>query len=223
MNGPSSLAPARPEPAGDVPRRRFFARVLGWLGVGALMPRAGRAATAPGTVQADIPFIGELRMVAFGIVPFGWMRCDGQLLSVNDYPDLHNLLGTTFGGDGVIDFALPNLNGRAPIHSGFAPGGSNFVLGQQGGAEVVTLVTSEMPAHAHTMRADSGVGVSDAPAGGYPARNAAGLPVYKDDTSALLGDSMIATAGQNQAHDNMQPFLAVSFIIAVQGVYPVQN
>jgi len=217
------LAPARPELTTPVPRRSFIARMVALVGAGALLGRTSRASTSPKQGAGSNPFIGEVLAVGFNFAPVGWAMCDGQLLPIDQNTALFSLIGTTYGGDGVTTFALPNLNGRAANHKGQGPGLSNHTIGEQAGVEVVTLVTSQLPAHSHAMRADSALGTSDTPTGLYPAKNAAGAPSYGNDSSGLLGDAAIVSAGNNQAHDNMQPYLAMNFIIALEGIFPSQN
>ena len=217
------LATARHERTVSVPRRGFIARMMALVGAGALLGRSTRAATVPKQVTGGSPFLGEISIVGFNFAPIGWALCNGQLLPISEYPDLFSLIGTYYGGDGVNTFALPNLNGRAATHQGSGPGLSNYVLGEQAGAEVVTLTPNALPVHSHAMRADAAIGTSDLPTGRYPARNAAGVPVYGIDPSGILGDAAIGLTGNNQAHDNMQPYLTMNFIIALYGIYPPRN
>ena len=217
------LAPARPELSVPVARRSFFAGMLAMVGVGGLLGRATRASAAPMQTMGANPFIGEILIVGFNFAPVGWAMCDGQLLPIAENTALFSLIGTTYGGDGVTTFALPNLNGRAANHQGQGQGLSGYSLGQQAGNEVVTLVSSQLPSHSHAMRADAALGTSDAPAGLYPAKNAAGVPSYRADSSGLLGDSAIALTGNNQAHENMQPYLAMNFIISLFGTFPTRS
>ena len=222
------LAPARPDLAGpvlpdvaaQVQRRNFLGRVLGLIGAGALLSRPARAGTAPNEVLGASPFLGEIAMVGFNFAPRGWALCNGQLLPILDNDALFSLLGTTYGGDGQETFALPNLNGRAPNHRGQGPGLSNYVIGQAAGSEAVTLNPGQIPTHTHGARAVAGLGDSVSPGGRYPAKNAAGTPSYGNNPGVLLGASAIDPAGGSQPHDNMQPYLAIHFIIALEGIYP---
>jgi len=165
------------------------------------------------------PFVGEIRMFAGTFAPRGWAFCDGQLLAVSQYDALFSLLGTIYGGDGRTTFALPDLRGRIPIHAGSGPGLSPRTQGERGGAESVTLTTGEMPPHQHSQLASGEVAdradpsealsaVQEAPAYG-PAAN---LVSMQADT--------VAVAGGSQAHENVQPFLCLHFIIALVGIYP---
>ena len=155
------------------------------------------------------PFLAEIRMVGFNFAPRGWAFCDGQILPINQNQSLYSLLGTTYGGDGRTSFALPELRGRIPFHVG----NGLTHQGQKGGEESHTLLVAEMPAHTHTMRSSPLSGNSSDPAGKLPARSPVGDLQY---TSFASNSSMRATnATEGQAHDNMPPFLVVSFCIAL--------
>lgn len=153
--------------------------------------------------------------------PVGWALCNGQLLSISEYETLFTLIGTTYGGDGETTFALPNLQGRIPIHYGSGPSLSPRVLGEMGGTETVILTPGETARHSHAFAASTDVAVSPDPAGNVLASGSvmslytAGAPARPLDHAAI-GSS----PGNNQPHDNMQPFLCVTFIIALQGIYP---
>ena len=170
------------------------------------------------------PYIGEIRMFGGSFAPVGWMFCDGSLLAISQYDALFSLIGTTYGGDGQSTFALPNLCGRLPIHQGQGPGLSNRVIGEAAGAEAVTLSVSQLPAHNHIPVANQGGGNSDSPVGSYwsgSATTAQFVPGSESNTTMNAGT--VPPTGGNAAHGNMQPFLAVSFIIATDGVYPTQG
>jgi microcystin-dependent protein len=177
------------------------------------------------------PFVGEIRMVGFNYAPNGWALCNGQLLPIAQYTALFSLLGTYFGGDGRTTFALPNLQSRVPIHQGQGIGLSPYVIGQVGGTETVTLTSSQMPLHNHTVGASSANGTASSPANNIPAqgytgdsRNPTLLPNYAPPpASATLASSAVSTAGGNQPHENLQPYLCVNFIIALNGVYPPRS
>lgn len=163
------------------------------------------------------PFLAEVRLMSFGFAPRGWALCNGQLLPINQNQALFALLGTTYGGDGRVNFALPDLRGRTPIHFG-----NGFSQGQRGGTENYTLTQSEMPAHTHLVRASSETPNRDTPAGNYWAGSeennySSGSP------NATLVAGAIANVGGSQPHSNMQPYLTISFCIALQGVFPSQN
>ena len=172
------------------------------------------------------PMIGEIRMFAGNFAPRGWALCDGQLLPIAQNSALFSILGTTYGGDGRTNFALPDLRGRAPIHAGTGSGLSPKRLGQKGGEENVTLTISQIPSHNHlatvALNADSTVATSDKPENMFPARNAASTPQYGDTANTTLGLSSVSVGntGGNRSHNNMQPFLTIHYIIALQGTFP---
>jgi microcystin-dependent protein len=195
------------------PRRRFLGRLLGALAGGAWLGSARRAGAAPQGVEQ--PYVGEIRMFAGDFAPAGWMLCEGQLLPILENETLFQLIGTTYGGDGQDTFALPDLRGRAPIHSG-----NGFVLADYGGAETVTLVATQIPIHSHAAGASAALGTSDQPAGRVPAVNAAGVPQYGPAADTLLSSSALLSAGGSQAHPNLQPYLGIHFIISLYGVFP---
>jgi microcystin-dependent protein len=168
------------------------------------------------------PYVGEIRMFGGNFAPLGWEFCAGQLLSTSEYELLFNLIGTTYGGDGQSTFALPDLRGRVPIHQGQSPGLSTYVIGQNGGVERVTLTTQQIPNHRHTLIASSGAGSSSAPGGNVPATAVGNL--YSPTLSTVnLAPSAVGAAGGSQPHENIQPFLCVSFIISLFGIYPSPN
>jgi microcystin-dependent protein len=167
------------------------------------------------------PFVAEIRIFSFNFAPRGWAFCDGQLLPLSQNTALFSLLGTTYGGDGMSNFALPDLQARAPMHPGQGPGLSLHDLGESSGSETVTLAQSEMPAHAHTQRAD----ISDAADTNVPSPNAsyaqsAGGTLYQAASNAQLAPQALAPAGGDQPHNNLQPYLTLNFNIALQGVFP---
>lgn len=170
------------------------------------------------------PFIGEVTVYGFNFPPRGWATCDGQLISIAQNTALFALLGTQYGGNGTTNFALPDLRGRVPIHSGQGPGLSNYVQGQTGGSENVTLLTSQMPAHNHSYNAVSDAGNTSAPAGAYLANTGALDKEYKTSgTIVAMNPNAIGAAGGGQPHNNMQPYLVLNFSIALQGVFPSRN
>jgi microcystin-dependent protein len=166
------------------------------------------------------PFVAEIRIFPFNFPPKGWAWCDGQLIPLSQNTALFSLLGTTYGGNGKSNFALPDLQGRAPMHPGQGPGLSLHDLGEQGGTETVTLLESEMPSHAHSLRASNTLGDTPLPNGNTLARYA---NAYQQDSSnnlvAMSNLSITQTDG-NQPHNNMQPYLTFYFCIALQGVFP---
>jgi microcystin-dependent protein len=167
------------------------------------------------------PYVGEIRMTGFNFAPSGWALCNGQLLSIAENETLFNLIGTTYGGDGVNTFQLPNLQSRIPFHQGTS-GGTTMVIGQIAGEENVTLTTSQIPQHTHILAANSGRGAQPSPQNGLWA--ASPLDEFSTETpSKTMDPSAILATGGSQPHDNMPPFLVVNFIIALYGVYPSQN
>jgi len=164
------------------------------------------------------PFLAEIRIVSFNFAPKGWALCNGQLLPINQNQALFSLLGTTYGGDGRVNFALPNLQGRTPIHSG-----SGHTLGENAGAQAHTLSIAELPAHAHLMQATTGDADLKSPAGGLPAYTTIESYSASGTTVSLKSQAGTSNVGGSQAHLNMQPFLALNFVIALQGIFPSQN
>jgi microcystin-dependent protein len=163
------------------------------------------------------PYLGEVRMFGGNFAPVDWEFCNGQLLPISQYDVLYTLIGTTYGGDGVSTFALPDLRGRLPVHVG-----AGAVLAQTGGAEAVTLSSATMPNHTHPLAASSGAADSTSPAGKVWATGG-DMPytaTLTPDTTMHAG--ALSSAGGSQPHENMPPFLAVSFIIATAGVFPSQ-
>ena len=173
--------------------------------------------------DAQTPFIGQIQMFAGTYAPVGWLVCEGQLLPIAEYDALFNLIGTTYGGDGVQTFALPDLRGRVIVSAGQGSGLSNYSVGQTGGAEAVTLTQSQLPAHAHSLSADSLSGTSDTPSGLMPADGPDGVPSFGANTVSAMGGNAIANAGGGQPHNNVKPHLAIRYIIAVQGIFPSRN
>jgi microcystin-dependent protein len=168
------------------------------------------------------PFVAEIRIFAFNFAPRGWAWCDGQLLPLSQNTALFSLLGTTYGGDGKSNFALPNLQGSAPMHPGQGPGLSLYDLGQTGGSETVTLLVSEMPSHSHAMRAatqdNADVNLVSPTASFAPST---GGTLYQDTTNnTQLNDQALAPIGGSLPHNNMMPYLTYYFNIALQGVFP---
>jgi microcystin-dependent protein len=167
------------------------------------------------------PFVAEIRIFPFSFAPRGWAFCDGQLLPISQNTALFALLGTTYGGDGRSTFALPNLQGRAPVHSGQGVGLSPHQLGETGGRETVALSESEIPAHSHTMLAQSGAANSRIPTGRTLAHPARGMTYASPSPNiAPLANDALAPAGARAAHNNMMPYLTLYFCIALQGVFP---
>ncbi|MBU1352541.1 MAG: tail fiber protein [Gammaproteobacteria bacterium] len=169
------------------------------------------------------PFVAEIRIVPFNFPPRGWAWCDGQLLPLSQNTALFSLLGTTYGGNGSSNFALPDLQGRAPMMPGQGPGLSLYDLGQSGGAETVSLQASEIPSHTHMLRGGdvAGPAVADpsgASLGPSPARAYANAA-----PSEPMGVDAVSVTGNGQPHNNMPPYLTAYFIIALQGVFPPRS
>lgn len=165
------------------------------------------------------PFVGEIRMFAGNFPPVGWMFCDGQLLPISENETLFTLIGTTYGGDGESTFALPNLQSRVPIHQG-----NNFTLAETGGVEEVTLTTSQIPVHTHAMIASTADGGQNNPQNNVLATTPVGITIFfEDPPSANMSASAISPVGGSQPHTNLQPYLAVNFIISLFGIFPTQT
>jgi microcystin-dependent protein len=160
------------------------------------------------------PFIGEVKMVSFNFAPKGWAFCNGQLLSINQNTALFSILGTTYGGNGVTTFGLPNLQGSVPVHVG-----TGFTEGQVGGVQAVTLTTSQA-GHAHPVSATA-TATTNTAAGNFPA--AAASNIYGASPDTTMNASIVSMAGSSQPHTNLQPYLVVNFVIALQGVFPSRN
>lgn len=162
-------------------------------------------------------YIGEVRMFGGNFAPRGWALCEGQLLPISEYEALFSLLGTTYGGDGQTTFGLPDLRGRIPVH----PNNTTIGAGGKGGSETVTLMTSQLPSHTHSVNAKSTDGDLEAPTNATWA--ASGLAYYSDGTSGApvpMNTQAVSSVGGNQSHNNMMPSLTISFIISLYGVYP---
>lgn len=167
------------------------------------------------------PYIGEIRLFGGNFAPLGWAFCNGQLVAIAENDALFSLIGTTYGGDGQTTFALPNLQGRVPVHQGQGPGLSNCVMGQLSGTETVTLTASQLPSHVHVPSCNSSIGTSADPTNNYWAAAADLLP-YTDQPPNVSNATASPTGG-SQPHDNMLPFLTVSFIISLFGIFPSPN
>jgi microcystin-dependent protein len=170
------------------------------------------------------PFIAEIRIFPFNFAPRGWAWCNGQLMPLSQNTALFSLLGTTYGGDGKSTFALPNLQGRAPMHPGQGPGLSNRSLGETGGSETVTLTQSEMPSHGHALRAatqDNADVNTITPTVSFA--GSTGGALYQAAPNVALSDQALAPAGGSLPHNNMQPFLTCYFCIALQGIFPPRS
>ena len=164
------------------------------------------------------PFLSEIRIMSFEFAPKGWALCNGQLLPINQNQALFSLLGTTYGGDGRVNFALPDLRGRTPIHVG-----GGHTLGESGGEQAHTLSIAELPQHTHVVNGTSNAGTALIPSGNLLAK--VNLPAYRapDANLVAMAPGTVTNVGGSQAHLNMQPFLILSFCIALQGIFPSPN
>ncbi|MGA2146885.1 MAG: tail fiber protein [Bryobacteraceae bacterium] len=164
------------------------------------------------------PYVGECRLVAFNFAPAGWLMCAGSLLPISEYDTLFNLIGTTYGGDGQTTFGLPDLRGRTPIHQG-----SGFTIAQSGGQETVTLTTPQMPAHTHPLLASGSGGNTNNLQGKVLAVSPSPVYVANTPPTKPMNSNSVTSAGGNQSHDNLQPFLVMNWVISLFGVYPSQS
>ena len=171
------------------------------------------------------PFLAEIRMFGFNFPPRGFAFCDGQILPINQNQALYSLLGTTYGGDGRTTFALPDLRGRVPVHTGSQPGNEQVTLGEKAGQETHTLSAAELPQHTHTVSASGNQATESSLAGNVLSSQARrGIAMYNNTTSRTeLDAGTVTNSGGGQAHNTMQPFLTINFSIALQGLFPSRN
>jgi microcystin-dependent protein len=170
------------------------------------------------------PFIGEIRMFGGSFAPAGWAFCGGQLMPISENDALFTLIGTTYGGDGQETFGLPNLNGRVPMHQGTnSSTGTTFIMGQSAGVESVTITTQTMPIHNHPFLGSNAVANDPNPTNNTLGESSA-ISLYQSEAPTLpMAASAIGATGGNQPHENMQPYLCVSFIISLFGLFPSQT
>ncbi|HEV8370195.1 MAG TPA: tail fiber protein [Pyrinomonadaceae bacterium] len=161
------------------------------------------------------PYVGEIRMFAGNFPPSGWMFCEGQLIPISENDTLFQLIGTTYGGDGESTFALPQLQGRIPIHQG-----NGFILAEQGGAEEITLTVNQIPAHSHPLLASGDVGNQVNVAGSLTSNSQGALPYIEDAPTVNMNTAAITIVGGSQPHSNFQPYLCINFIISLFGIFP---
>lgn len=170
-------------------------------------------------------YVGEIRPFAGNFAPLGWALCNGALMPIADNTALFSLIGTTYGGDGINTFALPDLQGRALIHQGTGTGLSTYVMGERVGVENVTLTTAQMPGHTHTFGASNAAGTTATPGPtAVLAGTTAGYPIYDGTaTPVALSAQAVTSAGGSLPHDNRQPYLAITYIISLFGIFPSQS
>lgn len=170
-----------------------------------------------------MPYIGEIRMFGGNFAPAGWMFCEGQTLAISENDFLFTLIGTTYGGDGETTFNLPDLRGRLPIHQGQGSGLASRILAENGGIEATTLTTQQLPVHTHPLAASSAQGTLNSPIDAVPAQGPTVILYREIAPNAGLLNTAVAPAGGSQPHDNLQPYLCISFIISLFGVFPTQT
>lgn len=169
------------------------------------------------------PYVGQIIMFAGNFAPVGWAFCNGELLSIAENETLFNLIGTTYGGDGVSTFALPDLQGRLPVHMGSSPTGTAYTIGEKSGVETVALTVNELPAHSHGATG-SPAGNVVSPAGYFWSTDPGGnTAAYTGSSNATMAPDAIGASTAAQPHDNIKPFLAVNYIISLFGVFPSQS
>lgn len=174
------------------------------------------------------PYIGQIMMFAGNFAPRGWQFCQGQVLSIAQNTALFSILGTTYGGNGQTTFALPDLRGRVPMQPGQGPGLSPRTLGEQGGSENVTLISTQMPAHTHAHVASGAQGDQFSPEGNVNAvqvdpNTQQPVNMYSAAPNTTMNPASIGVAGGSQPHNNMQPYTCINFIIAMEGIFPSRN
>ncbi len=161
------------------------------------------------------PYVGEIRIFAGNFAPAGWMFCDGSLLPISENETLFQLIGTTYGGDGQSTFALPDLRGRLPVHQG-----NGFILAETGGVEEITLTVNQIPNHTHPMLASTHVSQDPNPSNKVLGQNGSALLYIQDITDSNMNSQAVTSVGGSQPHTNFQPYLCVSFIISLFGIFP---
>jgi microcystin-dependent protein len=169
------------------------------------------------------PFLGEIRVFAFGFAPNGWALCNGQLLPIAQNTALFSILGTTFGGDGRTTFGLPNLAGNVVVDAGSGTGLTARAPGSTGGTTAETIVAATMPSHNHPANCNSGNGNQPAPGGNFWAAETGGTNVYSASGNAQMAPGALSTTGGAQSHSNLQPYLVLNYCIALQGIYPTRQ
>lgn len=168
------------------------------------------------------PFIGEIRIFPYNFAPSGWAFCAGQLMPINQNTALFSLLGTTYGGNGTSNFALPDLRGRVPISMGNGPGLAQYTLGEVAGTEYTTLTVNHLPSHGHPVLANDGAATGGRPANAVLSRTASNTYAASND-GTVMNTTMIGNMGNNQPVSNLQPFTVLNFCIALQGIFPSRS
>ena len=171
------------------------------------------------------PFLGQITLFGGNFAPRGFALCSGQFLAIAQNDALFALIGTTYGGDGVTSFALPDMRGRLPVHAGQGPGLSNYIIGQSGGSETVTLAVTQIPSHTHTTSGSSASGSAADPSNGFwAAEPTADVAQFSNAApGASMSPAAVSNSGGSQPHENLQPFLCVNFVIAIEGIFPSRN
>lgn len=216
----------------NIGRRGFLKTILGTALAGTIFSSSKTSASgkwenlnsanrAYSPLDADEPFMGEIDMVAFDFAPRNWAQCNGQILTIAQNAALFSLLGTMYGGNGVNTFALPNLQGRSPLHFGQGPGLSNYSIGQAGGEFAHTLTVQEIPSHTHTVKFSSNYGTNEIPTGLAPAKNSAAVPQFSASSNTSMG--VVNYSGGSQPHSNMPPYSVINFIICLAGIFPSRS
>jgi microcystin-dependent protein len=178
--------------------------------------------SSPAARAQETPFLGQIMIVPYNFAPFGWATCDGQILSIAQNTALFSLIGTTFGGNGTQTFALPDLRGRVPIGAGQLPGGETYDLGETGGEESVTLTVSQLPSHTHTAMGSASVANTGSPTNAYWATPR--VLLYSAATpNTAMNSGALAPAGGGLPHSNIKPYLGMTYVIALTGIYPSRN
>jgi len=168
------------------------------------------------------PYVGEIRMFGGNFAPAGWAMCNGQLLAISENETLFQLIGTTYGGDGQSTFGVPNLQSRTPVHMGTLQG-TTFVIGQAGGVEDVTLATQQIPVHTHSLVGTTSIAAATGPGGNVLAQSSVARMYFADAVDTPMASNSVGPAGGSQPHTNIQPYLTVTFIISLFGIYPSRN
>lgn len=203
-------------------RRSLFQRVRSWLQPG---PSAAPQPLVAMRPNGGLPYVGEIAIFAGNYAPLGWEFCDGRQVTISENETLFQLIGTRYGGNGETFFNLPDLRGRVPLHQGTGTSGETYVMGEVSGTETVTLTDQQMPLHTHTVGASAAPGTTASPVGAVPADSGTGSAQYTQSAASLVTQpsQQLVAVGGSQPHENMQPYLAVNFIIALYGVFPSQT